>query len=212
VIGGGEHAAVVADAVRSRPHEWYALGFADPAPPPDASRRLGLDHLGGDDVVIRLLADARADPPALVLGFGSAAARRAAAVETFGGATWATVVHAAAWVSPSAEIGEGSVVFAGAVVNAGARLGRHVIVNSGAIVEHDVQLDDFAHVGPGATIGGAARVGRETYLGLGAVVRDHVVIGPGAMVGMGAVVVDEVKPGTTVIGSPARPRESVTGR
>ena len=153
-----------------------------------------------------------ADRPWLVLGFGAgetagALADRLAATERFTGARWATIVHARAWVSPSATLEVGVVVLAGAVVNAGAHVLRHVIVNSAAVVEHDVVIGAGGHVAPGAVIGGGTRVHAHAFIGLGARVRDHIEIGAGAVIGMGAVVVESIEPGATVVGIPARPRE-----
>jgi len=211
VIGAGEHAGVVVDAARTQSHAWRIVGFTDPRSETDTAHRLGLDNLGSDDALAERLAAGSPPPddgPWLVLGFGGRVAAREAAVGRFGtDAQWATIVHAAAWVSPTATLGAGSVVLAGAVVNAGASVGCHAIVNSRAVIEHDVRVGDHAHVGPGAIIGGGARIGDGAFVGLGALVRDHVEVGSGSTVGMGAVVVGDVPPGVVVTGSPARPRD-----
>jgi sugar O-acyltransferase (sialic acid O-acetyltransferase NeuD family) len=207
VVGGGEHAAVVIDAVRTEPDAWELVGFVDPSPAPGAADRLGLDHLGDDSALGDGLASGGPGEPWLVLGFGAPVADRRAAVVRLGEpARWATVVHRTAWVSPAAAVGEGAVVLAGAIINAGARIGRHAIINTRAVIEHDVRVGDFAQVAPGALIGGAATIGDDAFVGLGGLVRDHTEVGAGATVGMGAVVVDDVAPGATVVGSPARSR------
>jgi acetyltransferase EpsM len=212
IVGGGEHARVVADAARSRPDLWQLTGFTDPAGNA-AGAGMGLVHLGDDAAFVTDLA---ATPviarPALVLGFGAPlAARRRAAVAFGSEADWATVVHGSAWVSPSAVIEPGAVVLAGAIVNAGARVGAHAIVNSGAVVEHDVIVGPGAHLGPGVVVGGGARIGDESMIGLGAAVRDHISIGRRTVVGMGAVVVADVADDTTVVGVPARARGTPDG-
>ncbi len=215
IVGGGEHARVVIEAARTRSEAWQVLGIGDPGPATRTRQLLGVEHLGDDGdlaaQIDRLQGDLR---PWCVLGFvgsdGAQARRRA--VERLGpAARWATVVHDRAWVSPSAELGEGSVILAGAIVNAGAVTGRHAIVNSAAILEHDVVLGDHVHVGPGAILGGGSRAGSGVVLGVGSLVRDHVEVGPGATVGMGAVVVGDVAPGTVVAGSPARPLDVARG-
>jgi len=191
ILGAGEHARVVADAIRSRPEAWELDGLVDRAGEAGLTERLG----STSDV----------DAPALVLGFGSSSAARAAAVDRFDPrAEWAIVVHASATIAPATELRPGAVVLAGAVVNAGATVGRHAIVNSGAIVEHDVHLGDFVQVAPGATLGGGTVVGDAAHIGLGAAVRDHVTIGARATVGMGAVVIADVPADTLVVGNPAR--------
>ncbi|MEA2518436.1 MAG: hypothetical protein QOF49_516 [Chloroflexota bacterium] len=212
VIGAGEHARVVVDALRARAGAWDVLGVVDRLPAEsaeggrDASR---LPHLGTDEAFRATLASQPADArPRLVLGIGAPTepnTRRAVVAAWDGLAAWATVVHPAAIVSADATLGEGTVVLAGALVGPGARIGNHAIVNTGAIVEHDVELGPFAQIGPGAAIGGGARIGAGSLVGLGARVRDHVTVGADAIVGMGAVVVADVPDGVTVMGTPARP-------
>jgi acetyltransferase EpsM len=202
LIGGGEHGRVVAEAARTQPDVLDLVGFVDPMPCEPMISRCGVPRLGADEALL--------DHPALfgVLGIGAVGVSkvRATVVERLAPdlSGWATVVHDRAWVSPTAELGEGTVVLAGAIVNSGARIGRHVIVNTGAIVEHDVVLGDFAQVSPGAVVGGGARVGSGTYIGLGASVRDHVNLGADVLVAMGAVVVSSVADGGAVRGVPAR--------
>ena len=208
IIGGGEHAVVVLEAARSRPDLWEVVGFTDRV----RRSRLATQHgpaedLGDDDVLARRLRDDPDHAPALVLGIGGGTrpGDRASSVERFGPAVeWATIVHASAIVSPSAQLGAGSLVGAGAIVQAGAVVGRHAIVNTGAVVEHDVVLGDFTHVGPAVAVGGGTRIGARVFIGLGARIRDHLTIGDDATIGMGAVVVSDVAAGRRVVGVPAR--------
>ena len=207
LIGGGEHARVVADAAVSS-GEWEVVAVADPSPAADAlAQRLGVARLADDDGLRQRLAST--DPesrPWLLVAVGAVVDGRVRqqVAGRFEQERWASVVHATAWVSPSAMIEAGTVVMAGAVVNAGARVGAHAIVNTGAVVEHDVVVGAFTRVGPGATIGGATVIGADVLLGLGAAVRDHIAVGDGATVGMGAVVTSDVAAGDTVAGVPAR--------
>lgn len=202
LIGAGEHGRVVAEAIRSRPERLDLVGFVDPAPCEETVSRLGIPRLGAEDALVR--------HPGLrgVVGVGAVGVSKVRAEVVARLAPklsgWAPVIHESAWVSPTAEIGEGTVVLAGAVVNTGARIGRHVIVNSGAIVEHDVELGDFVQLSPGAVIGGGTRIGSGSYIGLGARIRDHVKVGTEVLVAMGAVVVSDVPDRAGVRGVPAR--------
>jgi acetyltransferase EpsM len=201
LIGGGEHACVVADAARSS-GQFDIRGFVDPRPCDETAVRLALPRLGDDAALV---------PSALaVLGVGaigpSPLRRGIVDRATPHVQGWAIVVHSTAWVSPSAILAEGTVVLAGAVVNSGARIGRHCVINSGAIVEHDVVLGDFVQVAPGAVLGGGVRVGEDTFVGLGAMVRDHVRVGIGVFIGMGLVVVTDAGDGAQLRGPLATPR------
>ena len=211
VLGGGEHARVVIDAARSQGDRWVVQGFV--APEAGEAATPDVPWLGDDATLEARLQDlAPDDRPWLVLGFGGgettgALAARTATTERFTDARWATIVHATAWVSPSAKLEQGVVVLAGAVVNTGAHVLHHAIVNSAAVVEHDVVIGAGSHVAPGAVIGGGTHVHGHAFIGLGARVRDHIEIGAGAVVGMGAVVVESIEPGATVVGIPARRHE-----
>jgi acetyltransferase EpsM len=209
IAGTGEHARVVADAALAA--GWQPIGVIGPEAVDvvhagDAPGDAPLPWLGTDaDLAARLAEADPADRPMVVLGFGGPPAARRRVVESLGAsADWATIVHPAAWVSPTATLGPGTVVLARAVVNTGAVIDAHAIVNSGAIVEHDVRVGEHAHVAPGAVIGGGAVIGQDAFVGLGAAVRDHVTVGDGTTVGMGAAVVADVESGVTVMGVPAR--------
>ena len=202
VIGGGEHARVVAEAALTSVEGWKVLGFVDDVACAEMTTRFGLEQLG-DDAALRDYQDSFC-----VLGFGAFKNRgkRLAAVERLDSvvAGWATVTHRAAVVSPTASIGQGTVVMASAVIQTGAKVGRHCVINTGAIIEHDVVIGDYAQIAPGAVIGGGASIGGDAYVGLGASVRDHVKVGDSAVVGMGAVVVRDVPTNVIVRGVPAR--------
>ena len=202
LIGGGDHARVIAEAAASRPGAHLILGFVDPHECGQLTAQTGIMRLG-DDAALEAYQTAYG---VIALGALHQWRQRTAIAERLDQklAGWATIVHAAAWISPTATVGPGTVVMAGAVVQTGAQVGAHCVINSGAVVEHDVVVGDNVHVAPRAAIGGGARVGNDTYIGLGAALRDHIEIGSQVVVGMGAVVTRNVPDGQTVVGVPAR--------
>ncbi|MFC1536570.1 acetyltransferase [Pseudomonadota bacterium] len=115
-----------------------------------------------------------------------------------------SLIHPAAWISPSARLAEGCVVMANATVQADVQLGRGCIVNTGASVDHDGVLGDGVHVCPGVSLGGDVQVGRGSWLGIGASVIQGVRIGEHVTVGAGAVVISDISDGMTVVGVPAK--------
>ena len=195
LIGGGEHARVVADAVRSNPDTFDLIGFVEPNPDSEMARQLRAPHLGDDTALARY-------PDALVVvAFGSlrpSTARRDA-VGRLGhlAGRWATVVHRHAVVAPDAVLGEGTVVLAGAVVDVGAQIGAHCVINATAYIGHNAAIGDFALVA--GLVGGGASVGAGAFLGLGALIRDHCTVGADSLVGMGAIVVSDVASGAQVL-------------
>ncbi len=205
IVGGGQHARVVAEAALMLRDEVEVLGFVDPVECRAMTELTGIPWLGNDEVLRRYTGASG------ILGIGLAEGgirRRQEAVQRLSPllAGWTKVVHPAACVSSTASVGAGTALMAGAVVNTGARIGSHCVVNTGAVVEHDVVIGDHAFLGPRSVVGGGARIGDGAFVGLGACVRDHATVGTAAIVGMGAVLVSDAPPHATVIGVPARER------
>jgi len=206
LIGGGEHARVVADAIRSKLDSFDLIGFVDPNTDPTLASRLRAPRLGDDTALMRY-------PDALaVVAFGVSrpVSGRREAVQRVGPVIggWATVVHRDARVAPDAVIGEGTVVLEGAVVQVGAHIGAHCVINAMVGLGHDVAIGDNVLVSPGVVIGGGVSIGEGAFLGLGAIIRDHCTVGTEAFVGMGSVVVSNVASGARVLPRVALPTRS----
>jgi len=76
-----------------------------------------------------------------------------------------TVIHPRAFVSPSAQIGEGVYIAAFAVVSSQAVVHDHVMINFQALVGHHGEVCEHAVLNPGAKIGGRSFVGPRTLVG-----------------------------------------------
>jgi len=194
IFGAGGHGKVVAEAAIAA--GWRIAGFVDRAPNgpvldlPVIEEGLFLERSGETNVA---------------LGVGANGIRMQLLETLLGlGMSVRSIIHPAATLSPSAQIGTGTVVMAGVVINADARIGQGAIINTGAIIEHDNRIGDGTHVSPGAALAGNVTVGREVHIGIGASVIQGVVIGDQSIVGAGAAVIRDVPPGVTVVGVPAR--------
>lgn len=202
ILGGGGHAKVLIEALRTA--NIIIVGITDADPAKQGTTLMEVAVLG-DDSIVRQHAPGAVR---LVNGLGSVSrpAPRAALFEAFTseGFSFATVIHPRAVVASDATIAEGAQIMAGAVIQPGARIGRNSIVNTGAIVDHDCMIGDHAHLSPGAVLSGGVRIGNNTHVGTGATVIQGITIGTGCLVAAGAVVISNVPDGATVMGVPAR--------
>ncbi|WP_436862870.1 acetyltransferase [Staphylococcus caeli] len=117
------------------------------------------------------------------------------------------LIHPTACISPSVSIGNGTVVMPSTVINAETVIGMHSIVNSGAIVEHDNEISDFVHLSPNATLAGNVTIGKYSHVAVNATILPQITIGEKCIVGASATVVNDINSDTTVIGTPAKPKE-----
>jgi len=122
--------------------------------------------------------------------------------QSLGGIT--TVVHPAACISQTAELGRG--VYIGALANIGpkAKIGNGAIINTGAIIEHECIIGEFAHIASAAVLSGGVRVGGCTLIGANATVMLWLQVGSNAIVGAGSVVTKNIPDGEIWYGVPAR--------
>lgn len=207
VIGGGGHAAVVADALLAAGRE--VLGLTDASPARHGGRVCGLPVLGDDTVLARY----RSDQLELANGLGSLGGEtmplRRRVQEQLEGQGWrfCSVVHPSAVVSPFARLDGAVQLLAGCVVQAGASVAHGSIVNTAAVVEHDVVVDTWCHIAPRALVCGDVRIGHASHVGAGAIVRQGLALGPMTLVGLGAVVVKSFVGNGTLVGLPARAME-----
>lgn len=84
-----------------------------------------------------------------------------------------TLVHPTAYVSPTAQLGEGTVVLPKAVVNTGVQVGRGCIVNIGALIDHDTVIGDGTHLAPGAIVKAENRIAAGSKINSGEVVENR---------------------------------------
>jgi sugar O-acyltransferase (sialic acid O-acetyltransferase NeuD family) len=199
VFGSGGHAKVLIEAVRAATPDRQLVVLDDDRQ--SAGRTvLGIPVSGTREWLSLNLPGA---PVALGIGNNRERAALARWLAEQGRAL-ATVIHPAAVVSATSQIGAGAFLAAGSIVIADARIGGVAIVNTAASVDHDCEIGEAAHIGPGVRLCGNVRVGASSLIGVGSAVRPGVVIGSDVTVGAGSAVVSDLADNGIYAGCPAR--------
>ena len=214
-MGGGGHAAVVADAARAS--GWRVAGFVSDTTPTELDGNLqlraGLAWLGPAQELPHILNSLPNN--ACVFAAVGDGSLRATWIDhaRAGGAKVASVVHPSAVLADSVTIDAGVFIGPQAVINARASIGLGAIVNTAAVIEHDCEIGPFAHVAPGSVLTGGVRLGSHAFVGARAVIVPERIVGDGAFIAAGSVVTRNVGPSTRVAGCPAKPiSETPKGR
>lgn len=119
------------------------------------------------------------------------------------GGRLAILVASTAYVSPYAEIGEGTVLMHRATVNAGARIGAGCIINTFANIEHDAAVGNYCHVSTGAMVNGDCEIGEGVFLGSQSVMVNGTSICSGCVIGAGSLVRKSIRKKGIYSGNPA---------
>ncbi|PFG45500.1 sugar O-acyltransferase (sialic acid O-acetyltransferase NeuD family) [Vibrio sp. ES.051] len=206
VIGGGGHASVLVDILRSQ--QRAILGVVSPDELTARAAFDGLSHWYQDDAILSF----PSDEVKLINGIGALphSKLRCRLNEYFltHGYQFETVIAPAASVSPFATIEAGAQILTHAIVQAGAMIGSHSIINTGALVEHDCMIGEYNHIAPRATLCGQVQTEDHVFIGAGATVIQDVHLAEHALVGAGAVVTKHLTANTVCYSS----RSTITKR
>lgn len=82
-----------------------------------------------------------------------------------------------------------------------------IVINEEATIGNNVTIQHHVCIGKKNNEGAAPVIDDDVYIGCGAVILGDIRIGKGAQIGAMSVVTKDVRPGTTVVGNPARELE-----
>lgn len=142
----------------------------------------------------------------LVMGIGYRHLRfRQSLFEKFrdAGITWATVIHPAATLATSADVGQGAIVSAGCVLDVGVTIGANTLLNLGCVIAHDSSVGPHTFFGPSVNVAGFVTIGQRCFLGIGTTIIDSRQLGDGCQTAAGSVVTGDVGQSELVAGVPA---------
>jgi sugar O-acyltransferase (sialic acid O-acetyltransferase NeuD family) len=190
IIGGGGHAGVILDILKSKNRE--ILGFSSIQKVSDHSIFNNIPQLMDDEAVF----DFDPNDVVLVNGIGPSLEGnlRHKILMKFSdhGFQFEKVIAASAYVSSFSSIGPGVQIFPNSSVQTEAIILEHAVINTGVIIEHNCLVGARSHIAPGAILCGQVNVGSDVYIGAGAKIIQNISIGSGSIIAMGASVVRDV--------------------
>lgn len=119
-------------------------------------------------------------------------------VETF------NVIDPTAVVSKDLQIGTGNYIGKMTFIGCHASIGDNNMIVSTAVIEHHCTIGSHNRIAPAAVLNGNVVVEDGVFVGSNSCCIGDQTIGEGSTIGAGSVVLKDVKPGTTVVGIPAR--------
>jgi len=120
------------------------------------------------------------------------------------GGVFISLVHPDANVGINVVKGHGVIIGSHCFISNDVTLGNFVTIQPNVVIGHDVEISDWCHINPLTFVGGFCKIREAATVNAGAKLSDRITIGAESIVGIGSVVIRNVKPGTTVFGSPAR--------
>jgi len=190
LIGGGGHCRACIDVIEQE-GRFTIAGIVD-MPEKKQHNVLGYSVIGSDADLAQAI---KTFPNVLItLGHIKSPSRR---IELFNdlmqmGAHFPVIQSPLAYVSPHAQVAEGTIVMHHALINAGARVGRNCIINNKALIEHDAVIEDHCHISTGAVVNGGVKIGMGSFFGSNAVCKEYIEIGENAVIGCGAIIVKNI--------------------
>ena len=171
LIGGGGHCMYCIDVIEQE-GRFTIAGIVD-MPENEQHSVLGYPVIGTDANLAELI---KSFPNVLItLGHIKSPARRMELhynlLQT--GAFFPVIRSPLAYVSPHAQVAEGTIVMHHALINSGASVGRNCIINTKSLVEHNAVIEDHCHISTGAVINGGVTIGRGSFVGSGSVTKEY---------------------------------------
>lgn len=187
LIGGGGHCKSCIDVIEQE-GKYQIAGVVD-LPEKQGQSVMGYAVLGTDGDLPELV---RTYPNVLItLGQIKTPERRIALFEKTleMGVRFPVIRSPLAYISPHAEIGEGTIVMHHVLVNAGARVGANCIINTKALLEHDAVIEDHCHIATAAIVNGGVRVGAGTFVGSNSVMKENILVDQNSVIGCGVKII-----------------------
>ena len=123
------------------------------------------------------------------------------------GGEFCDLIHKTARIYANAILGKGNFIGAYSVIGNDAKVGDYNMIQAYSVIGHDAIIGNWNRIDTHVTCVGGVVVEDEVNIHTSAVINHGVTVGSGAHVGALSFVIKKVKPGTTVMGNPAKKME-----
>jgi sugar O-acyltransferase (sialic acid O-acetyltransferase NeuD family) len=120
------------------------------------------------------------------------------------GATFISLIHPKVVLGNNIKLGKGCVICNNVICTSDITIGNFVSINVLSAIGHDVIIGDGCTLYSFVNINGFAKLGKGVEVGSHGSILPGAIVGDFATVGAGSVVLKNVKPGSTVMGVPAK--------
>jgi len=196
-LGGGKGAQVLRE-ISSAGATSYVVGVFDDSS--NSIESFGVPLLGtlGDRDIVREFEKNLFDKVAITITGDMRIRRRLLDLcDTFG-IPLHSFLDTAAFLSGSAEIGDGTVAVSGSRVGTSATLARNVFLSAYVNIDHHCVIGENTTFGPGVYLSGGVKVGADCVFGTNIGVEPGIEIGDRSVISSGTVVTKNIPAGTVV--------------
>ena len=120
------------------------------------------------------------------------------------GGEFLSLIHKSVRINTNAKLGKGNFIGAYAVIGNDAQIGDYNMIQAYTVIGHDAKIGSWNRIDTHVTCVGGIVIEDEVNIHTSAVINHGVTVGTGAHVGALSFVIRKVKPGTTVMGNPAK--------
>ncbi len=202
IYGSGRLGIQIGHLVRNHFSDAIQLaGFIDDTKPAGLAILDDLKTMGG-------LADVAAhndlSPTAVSLIFGIGYSDMSGRIQAFSKAVEAgyelvTLIHPAATIEPTVEIGSGTIIQAGAVIDNCSQVGAGCFIDIGVLVSEFCEIGDNNFIAAGTAIGGYTAIGHSNFIGMNCTIADNLTVGNNNLVNAQTLVYKELSDDTKVV-------------
>lgn len=120
------------------------------------------------------------------------------------GGVFCDLIHKTARIYANAKLGKGNFIGAYSVIGNDAVVGDYNMIQAYSVIGHDAKIGSWNRIDTHVTCVGGIVIEDEVNIHTSAVISHGVTVGRGSHVGALSFVIRKVKPGSTVMGNPAK--------